>query len=61
MVDCVTTWRLRACSIQLYEEKRLAADVNHDGQVKAADALNILKMAVKFSSAPKMDVAVCAR
>ncbi|MBV5304690.1 MAG: Ig-like domain-containing protein, partial [Chlorobium sp.] len=30
----------------------LAADVNHDGQVKAADALNILKMAVKLSSAP---------
>ncbi len=30
----------------------LAADVNHDGQVKAADALNILKMAVKLSTAP---------
>ncbi|MFZ4525577.1 MAG: DUF4347 domain-containing protein [Chlorobium sp.] len=33
----------------------LAADVNHDGQVKAADALNILKMAVKFSTAPEME------
>jgi len=31
----------------------LAADVNHDGQVKAADALNILKMAVKLSTAPE--------
>jgi VCBS repeat-containing protein len=30
----------------------LAADVNHDGQVKAADALNILKMAVKLNTAP---------
>jgi uncharacterized delta-60 repeat protein len=30
----------------------LAADVNHDGQVKAADALNILKMAVKLDTAP---------
>jgi hypothetical protein len=30
----------------------LAADVNHDGQIKAADALNILKMAVKLSAAP---------
>jgi hypothetical protein len=33
----------------------LAADVNHDGQVKAADALNILKMAVKLSTAPEME------
>ena len=33
----------------------LAADVNRDGQVKAADALNILKMAVKLSSAPEME------
>jgi len=33
----------------------LAADINHDGQVKAADALNILKMAAKFSSAPEME------
>ena len=33
----------------------LAADVNHDGQVKAADALNILKMAVKLSSAPEKE------
>ena len=55
MVDCVTIWRLRACSIQLYEEKRLAADVTKDGQVKAADALNILKIAVKFSTAPEME------
>ncbi len=31
----------------------LAADVNGDGQVRAADALNILKMAVKFSTAPQ--------
>ncbi|MFZ4524190.1 MAG: Ig-like domain-containing protein [Chlorobium sp.] len=30
----------------------LAADVNKDGQVKAADALNILKMAVKLDTAP---------
>jgi VCBS repeat-containing protein len=30
----------------------LAADVNHDGSVKAADALNILKMAVKLDTAP---------
>ena len=30
----------------------LAADVNKDGQIKAADALNILKMAVKLSTAP---------
>jgi VCBS repeat-containing protein len=30
----------------------LAADVNQDGQVKAADALNILKMAVKLDTAP---------
>ncbi len=33
----------------------LAADVNQDGQVKAADALNILKMAVKLSTAPEME------
>jgi methionine-rich copper-binding protein CopC len=33
----------------------LAADVNHDGQVKAADALNILKMAVKLGTAPEME------
>jgi uncharacterized delta-60 repeat protein/uncharacterized repeat protein (TIGR02059 family) len=33
----------------------LAADVNHDGQVKAADALNILKMAVKLSTAPEKE------
>ncbi len=33
----------------------LAADVNKDGQVKAADALNILKMAVKLSSAPEKE------
>ena len=33
----------------------LAADVNHDGQIKAADALNILKMAVKLSTAPEME------
>ncbi len=31
----------------------LAADVNKDGQVKAADALNILKMAVKLTTAPE--------
>jgi len=30
----------------------LAADLNKDGQVKAADALNILKMAVKLDTAP---------
>jgi hypothetical protein len=30
----------------------LAADVNKDGFVKAADALNILKMAVKYDTAP---------
>ena len=30
----------------------LAADVNRDGQVKSADALNILKMAVKLDTAP---------
>jgi Ca2+-binding RTX toxin-like protein/methionine-rich copper-binding protein CopC len=30
----------------------LAADVNHDGQIKSADALNILKMAVKLDTAP---------
>jgi len=33
----------------------LAADVNKDGQVKAADALNILKMAVKLSTAPEKE------
>ncbi|MFZ4526019.1 MAG: CARDB domain-containing protein [Chlorobium sp.] len=33
----------------------LAADINKDGVVKAADALNILKMAVKLSSAPEME------
>ena len=33
----------------------LAADVNHDGQVTAADALNILKMAVKLSTAPEKE------
>jgi hypothetical protein len=30
----------------------LATDVNYDGQIKAADALNILKMAVKLDTAP---------
>ncbi len=30
----------------------LAADVNHDGKVSAADALNILKMSVKLPNAP---------
>jgi len=29
--------------------------VTKDGQVKAADALNILKIAVKFSTAPEME------
>ena len=38
----------RAVSFYQY----LAADVNKDGQVKAADALNILRMAVKFDTAP---------
>jgi hypothetical protein len=33
----------------------LAADVNKDGQVKAADALNILKMAVKLGTAPEIE------
>jgi uncharacterized delta-60 repeat protein len=33
----------------------LAADVNKDGQVKAADALNILKMAVKLTTAPEKE------
>ena len=33
----------------------LAADVNHDGVVKAVDALNILKMAVKLSTAPQKE------
>ncbi len=33
----------------------LAADVNKDGQVKAADALNILKMAVKLNSLPEKE------
>ena len=33
----------------------LAADVNKDGQVKAADALNILKMAVKLGTAPEKE------
>ena len=33
----------------------LAADVNHDGVIKAADALNILKMAVKLSTAPEKE------
>ena len=31
----------------------LAADVNHDGIIRSTDAFNILKMAVKLSSAPK--------
>jgi hypothetical protein len=31
----------------------LAADVNHDGKVRAADALNILKMAVNYEGAPE--------
>jgi Ca2+-binding RTX toxin-like protein len=31
----------------------LAADINHDGKVRATDALNILKMAVGLSSAPE--------
>ena len=31
----------------------LAADINHDGKVSAADALNILKMAVNLSTAPE--------
>jgi len=30
----------------------LAADINHDGKIRATDALNILKMAVKLTSAP---------
>jgi hypothetical protein len=33
----------------------LAADVNLDGVIKAADALNILKMAVKLSTAPEKE------
>jgi hypothetical protein len=33
----------------------LAADVNKDGQVKAADALNILKMAVQIITAPEKE------
>ena len=33
----------------------LAADVNQDGQVTAADALNILKMAVKLDTAPAIE------
>jgi len=31
----------------------LAADINHNGKVSAADALNILKMAVNLSTAPE--------
>jgi len=31
----------------------LAADINHDGKIRATDALNILKMAVGLSSAPE--------
>ena len=31
----------------------LAADVNHDGIIRSTDAINILKMAVKLSSAPQ--------
>ncbi|MFZ4526064.1 MAG: Ig-like domain-containing protein [Chlorobium sp.] len=33
----------------------LAADVNKDGVIRATDALNILKMAVKFSTAPEKE------
>jgi hypothetical protein len=33
----------------------LAADVNKDGRVTAADALNILKMAVKLNSSPEKE------
>ncbi len=33
----------------------LAADVNKDGQIKAADALNILKMSVKLDTAPEKE------
>jgi hypothetical protein len=33
----------------------LAADVNKDGVIRAADALNILKMAVKLSTAPQKE------
>ena len=33
----------------------LAADVNKDGQVRASDALNILKMAIKLDSAPEKE------
>ncbi len=33
----------------------LAADINKDGQIKAADALNILKMAVKLDTAPEKE------
>ncbi len=33
----------------------LAADVNKDGQVKAGDALNILKLAIKLDTAPEKE------
>ncbi len=33
----------------------LAADVNHDGVVKAVDARNIMRMAVKLSTAPEKE------
>jgi hypothetical protein len=35
--------------------QNLAADLNKDGRVTAADALNILKMAVKLSTAPEKE------
>ena len=50
---CALTPNVHGSDVSPYQY--LAADVNHDGQVKAADALNILKMAVKLSSAPEKE------
>ena len=46
---------LLRCSKPNSTHSGIPVTVTKDGQVKAADALNILKMAVKLSTAPEME------
>ena len=46
---------LLRCSKPNSTHSGIPVTVTKDGQVKTADALHILKMAVKFSTAPEME------
>ena len=46
---------LLRCSKPNSTHSGIPVNVNKDGQLKTADALNILKMAVKLGTAPEME------